>query len=230
MANYSGNSFDSRAFFGKGASLSESVKEFATALRAIGKVGTLLGILLLIGGVSLLLGNTIIAIACLFYIIDIPLRILDTSTDALFVESIGTFGLLLFLMGSPGLAAFYMFTSPWITRFVSPMGPAEDIGDTLSMSVAFSLAVLLMPWLVGFTHGNLLMLMIYYNLARFLIYYIVIVFVLPGVWLTYWFSSVIVVFTVMIQSYVILMLIGMRVLAYSGIGGWSLGCLGKLCF
>lgn len=214
---------DAQIMGGAREELAISFGTVVDTLKSIGKLGVSIGFFAILGALSFTFGFKVLALMSFFYIAAIVMRIPDTGTEALFVESIGTFGLLLCLVDGPGIAAFYIFTATWLSRFTSPLGGAEDIGDTIGMSVAFTITIFFVPWLTGVVGHDLFWLMIYYNVLRFVLYYSLLKFVEPATWWQYWLSAPLVIFTVFIQSYIILALVSGPVFGYTGITGWTLG-------
>ena len=201
----------------------QSVRSFVKSLKETIPLLIFLVLFVAIGAISFVLKFKILAILSVSYIIALILRMPDTKQEAMFIESIGTFGLILCLVGGPGVAAFYVFTSTWLTRFTSPMGGAEEIGDTIGMSIAFTACIFIIPFLTRFFGHDLFLLMVSYTLIRFVVYYLLMIVIMPATWFNYWISAPVVMVTVLFQSYLILWLVGLPLLNYAGVEGWVLG-------
>lgn len=189
-------------------------------LKTIGKVGSSIIFFAIIALFGLLAGKHLFLILGLFYIFSIILRIPDTYCDVFYFESIATFALILTFVAGQPVAIFFALTAEWLTKFVSPFGPVEDYQETFSESTAVAAAILLIT-LVPFS-GNLLIYMISFHAIRFAVFYLMIAITSPATFFHDLIQGTAIVPLSIIQSYIILMLLGGWVLNLYGIAGWSL--------
>jgi|SRR3989344_841577 len=192
-------------------------------LKSLGKIGGSIFAFSLITIIGFLVGNKLIGILGILYILSIVIRIPDTYSDIFYFESVATFGLILTLVSSIPVALFFVITAEWLTKFISPFGPVENYTETFSESVAVSIAIALSPLL--FVKGDLLQYMIYFHAARFSIYYIMLFITEPATIFHDLLNAVVIIPLSIMQSYLILMLLGNFAFDMFGITGWKLGSL-----
>lgn len=190
-------------------------------LKTIGKVGTSILVFAIISFLGFASGTKLLGILGLFYVISIIIRIPDTYSDVFYFESIATLGFILTFVTTPYIAIFFTITAEWITKFISPFGPIEDYQETLSETVAVSAAILLLSFLIPFT-GNLLIHMLYFHAIRFAIFYAIIAITSPAVFLHDLFQGITIVPLSIIQSYIILLILGTWVLGMFGVANFTL--------
>ena len=190
-------------------------------LKTIGKVGTSLLFFAILSILAFSFGNKLIGILGLFYFLSVIIRIPDTYSDVFYFESIATLGFILTFITTPYIAIFFTITAEWLTKFISPFGPIEDYQETLSETVAVSAAILLLSFLIPFT-GNMLMHMLYFHGIRFAIFYVIIAITSPSVFLHDLFQGITIVPLSIIQSYVIILLLGTWVFGMFGVVDFAL--------
>lgn len=177
---------------------------------------------------GVLLGNLTFAVISLFYVISIIVRIFDTWSDAVAVESVGTFGIITMLISNVWVAVFFVFTAMWLTRHTSPFGPVEDYTETIGVSIALVVSLAVSQILPGFAEGNMVKYIISYTLVRFAVYQALIILLAPAIVFTEFFYTLVSIPLVIIQSYLIMILIGMPILHSFGIENWIMVSLGSL--
>jgi len=191
-------------------------------VKSLGKIGGSIFLFIVLMIIFYAIGKPNYALACIFYIAAIIARIPDTWSDAVAVESVGTLSLLLLLVDGPVLAIVYAVTSLWLTKWVSPFGPVEEYSETFGVSIAIVLAILLTPLFHPFATKDLLMTAIYFQLTRFITYMILITFITPGVFIAEVFYTIVSIPLTIIQSYLILSIVGVWILGSHGAAGWIL--------
>jgi len=190
-------------------------------LKALGKVGASILAFSLISAFGFASGNKLAAVLGLFYVLSIIIRIPDTYSDVFYFESIATLGFILTFITTPYIAIFFTISAEWITKFISPFGPIEDYQETLSETVAVSSAILLLSFLIPFS-GNLLIHMLYFHAIRFAIFYAAIAITSPAVFLHDLFQGITIVPLSVIQSYVLILIIGTWALGLFGVADFTL--------
>lgn len=198
------------------------VKTSINFLRSLGKIGGSVLLFAILAVIFYALKKPTYALFCIFYIPTILVRIPDTYSDAVALESVATLSMLLLLIDGPLLAAVFAISSLWLTKWISPFGPVEEYSETFGMSISITAAILISPLFPQYATKDLLMFMIYFQLARFLVYMILITFMAPGIFLTEVFYTIASIPMTVIQSYLILSLFGLWVLNAHGIQGWHL--------
>ena len=198
------------------------VKTSINFLKSLGKIGGSILFFFVLALVFFALKKPTYALFCIFYIPTILVRIPDTYSDAVALESVATLSMLLLLIDGPILAAVFAISSLWLTKYISPFGPVEEYSETFGMSISITAAIFISPLFPHYATKDLLMFMIYFQLARFLVYMILITFMAPGIFLTEVVYTLVSIPMTLIQSYLILTLIGVWILNSYGIHGWHL--------
>ncbi len=191
-------------------------------LKSLGKIGGSIILFFALALVFFALKKPAYALFCIFYIPTILVRIPDTWSDAVAIESVGTLSMLLLLIDGPILAALFAVTSLWFTKWISPFGPVEEYSETFGMSISIVAAIFISPLFPQYAVKDLLMYMIYFQLARFTIYMILITFMAPAIFLTEVFYTLASIPLTLIQSYLILSIVGLWILNLHGVTGWQL--------
>ncbi len=202
-----------------GGSVFENAADF---LKSLGKIGGSIFLFFILMLIFFAINKPVYALTCIFYIATIIVRIPDTWSDAVALESVGTLSILLLLIDGPILAAIYAFTSLWLTRWISPFGPIEEISETFGMSISMVVAIFISPLFPQFATKDLLMYMIYFQLTRFTVYMILITFMAPAIFITEVFYTIASIPLTIVQSYLILSIAGLWILNSHGTTGWAL--------
>jgi len=184
-------------------------------------------IILSVGGaVFLATGNKFLGAFCLLYLLGIISRILCTYSDAIKdVECVSSCGLLMCLVSSVWVGSFFVFTGLWVSKWVSPWGKGEDLAYVLMDSVGMVIAMLFVPLLIKWMSFQIIPIMFWWYVIRFVAYLIMIPFVKPATLVTSFFLTIVGFFIAITQAYIIFRLIGPFMLSSFGITGWSLGTM-----
>ena|GEM_PF-5989098 len=174
------------------------------------------------------LGLKLLALVSLFYLISIPVRVVDTWSDMLGPESIGIMGIFLAIIGGPTIAAFYMFTSTWFTRLICPFADIEEYQYTISESIGMAAAAMLSPMLIAPSGATLLMFAFYFCLIRYSVFLFMMFLTMPGTFMIDLFQTVVEFPWTMLQTIFVINLVGLSLLASFGIANWAIGSLGAL--
>lgn len=199
------------------------IKEFC---KILGKLGLTIVFFSLFSAIGIGTGHELIGLIGLLYLFGISTRLLCTYSDAIKdLECVSSSALMLAWVAGPWIAAIYGFTCLWLSNIVSPWGKAEDLQYVFMDALAIFGAALVVPLLTGFFNFQIITIMFWFYIIRFIIYLVQIPFVKAATMPTSFFLTFIGFFIAITQAYVVIYFIGPMVLDAFGITGWTFGTM-----
>ncbi len=197
--------------------------DFFKKMRSIGQF---LLLLLFIFVVAFAMGNKLLALVSLFFLLGIISRLPAIYNDAIKeTEIISDFAFFIVLIGGPLLGAAFAFSAMWASWLLAPWREAEDVVYVIMDSIGMVGAALATPLIFSFTGGILMPSIFYFIVVRYGIYMALIPFIKPATLHTSGFLTVVGFFIAIPHAYIITKFFGPGILGWFGITGFKMGVL-----